>query len=119
MEQIDRIAGLVRDVLKENAIGAYLHGSSILGGLGPHSDIDVLVVCSRGTTPEEKRALVRRLLAVSGPVDPSVGRRPVGHWAGSRRRIDRSWSERGPFAPAKRMRAGTTRGPPFGLMRTT
>jgi predicted nucleotidyltransferase len=77
MEQIDQIVGLVRDVLGDDAVGAYLHGSAVFGGLKPHSDIDVLVVARRGTTPWEKRALIDRLLRISGPGDPSGRARPI------------------------------------------
>ena len=77
MEQIDQIASLVRDVLGENAVGAYLHGSTALGDLRPHSDIDVLVVSRRPTTLDEKRVLVARLLRMSGRGDPSGRARPI------------------------------------------
>ncbi len=77
MEQIDRIVTLVRDVLGQDVIGAYLHGSAVLGGLRPRSDIDVLVVARRGTTPAEKRALIDGLLPISGRGDPSGRSRPV------------------------------------------
>ncbi len=65
-EQLDRVVALVRDVLGPNAIGAYLLGSAVLGGLRPRSDLDVLVVSKRRTTREEKQRLVDRLLAISG-----------------------------------------------------
>jgi len=57
---------LVHDVLGREAIGAYLFGSAVLGGLKPRSDLDVIAVSARPTTREEKRRLVERLLAVSG-----------------------------------------------------
>ena len=48
----------------------------MLGGLRPHSDVDVLVVSKRPTTGEEKRRLVERLLTVSR--FPASGtRRPI------------------------------------------
>ena len=64
MEQIDRILSLVREVFGEDAVGAYLHGSAVLGGLRPDSDIDVLPV--RECT-----------------VDRVDGRRRVGHPPGA------------------------------------
>ena len=57
---------IVRDLLGEALIGAYLHGSAVLGGLRPTSDIDVLAVISRPTTEPERHALVDRLLDISG-----------------------------------------------------
>ena len=77
LEQIDRIVSLVRDVFGEDAVGAYLHGSAVLGGLRPDSDIDVLVVTRRATTPHEKRMLIDRLLALSGSGDPSGNARSI------------------------------------------
>jgi streptomycin 3"-adenylyltransferase len=57
---------LVHDVLGADALGAYLFGSAVLGGLKPRSDLDVIAVSARPTTRVEKRRLVDRLLAVSG-----------------------------------------------------
>jgi predicted nucleotidyltransferase len=67
VRQIDRVLRLVQDALGANAIGVYLHGSGVLGGLRPTSDLDVLVVCARPLTEAERRALVTGLLRVSLP----------------------------------------------------
>jgi streptomycin 3"-adenylyltransferase len=48
-------------------LGAYLHGSAVLGGMLPTSDVDVLAVIDRPTTPEERLELVRRLMPISLP----------------------------------------------------
>ncbi len=64
--QADAVLGLVRDVLGSDVIGAYLHGSAVLGGLRPRSDLDVLVVTRQPTTEAVRRALVDGLLDVSG-----------------------------------------------------
>lgn len=60
------VVAIVRDVLGDALVGAYLHGSAVLGGLRPTSDIDVLAVIDRSTTEPERRALVGRLLEISG-----------------------------------------------------
>ena len=57
---------LVCDVLAADAVGAYLFGSAVLGGLNPRSDLDVLAVSTRPTTRDEKRRFVDRLLTISG-----------------------------------------------------
>jgi predicted nucleotidyltransferase len=72
--QLDRVASLVWDVLDADLTAAYVFGSAVLGGLRPDSDLDVLVLSRRPTTLDEKRALVERLLAISGR------RRPEGRW---------------------------------------
>ena len=56
-------------------VGAYLYGSALTGGLRPRSDLDVLVLVERRTTPQERRRLVEGLLATSGR--DSQGRLPV------------------------------------------
>ncbi|MCI4062593.1 aminoglycoside adenylyltransferase family protein [Micromonospora sp. R77] len=66
MDQIQRIVGLVDRVLGPEVIGSYLHGSSVLGGLRPASDVDVLVVTRRGLDDQERRSLLDGLLAISG-----------------------------------------------------
>jgi predicted nucleotidyltransferase len=75
--QIDQIAILIRDVFGDDAIGAYLHGSTALGTMRPHSDIDVLVLSSRATTAGEKRVLIDRLLGMSGRGGPSGNARSI------------------------------------------
>jgi streptomycin 3"-adenylyltransferase len=69
----DHLVQLVRATLGDSLLGIYLHGSATLGGLRPHSDIDVLAVIRDRTTHSQRRALVEELLKVSG-VD---GRRHV------------------------------------------
>ncbi|GAA4687751.1 aminoglycoside adenylyltransferase family protein [Streptomyces chumphonensis] len=54
------------DVLGGDLIGVYLHGSSVLGGLRPASDVDVLVVSRRSMGERKRRALLEGLLGVSG-----------------------------------------------------
>ena len=71
MDQAQRVVTLVREILADALVGAYLHGSAAVGALRPTSDIDLLVVARRSTTPAEKRALIERLLSVSGRGDPT------------------------------------------------
>jgi predicted nucleotidyltransferase len=73
MDQARRVVALVREVLANGVIGVYLHGSAAFAGLQPTSDIDLLVVTRRPTTDAEKRALIERMLPVSGRGD-STGR---------------------------------------------
>jgi streptomycin 3"-adenylyltransferase len=75
-QQLDEVLTLVGEVLGPDVVGAYLHGSSVLGGLRPRSDLDILVVSRRPTTRDEKRRLVDRLLIVSR-ANPPGPRRPV------------------------------------------
>ncbi|NLU69447.1 DUF4111 domain-containing protein [Streptomyces sp. HNM0574] len=65
-EQLRETVGLVREVIGSALVGAYLHGSAVLGGLGPASDLDVLVVTRRSLDARERRALVAGLLEISG-----------------------------------------------------
>jgi predicted nucleotidyltransferase len=65
-EQLEQVLGIVRDVLGPAVVGAYLHGSAVLDGLRPHSDLDVLVVSRRRTSLEAKGRLVNRLLEAPG-----------------------------------------------------
>jgi predicted nucleotidyltransferase len=64
-DQIERLLDIVRGTLGDDVVGAYLFGSAVLGGLRPHSDLDVMVVSARRTTREEKRKIASELLAVS------------------------------------------------------
>jgi predicted nucleotidyltransferase len=66
---------VLADALNDVLVGAYLHGSAVLGGLRAESDLDVLAVSARATTTEEKRRILSRLLKISGR-----------HLSGARRR---------------------------------
>ncbi|MEU7161551.1 aminoglycoside adenylyltransferase family protein [Streptomyces chrestomyceticus] len=74
MNQKRETAALIGDVLGPAAVGSYLHGSAVLGGLRPASDLDVLVVSRRPTTAPQRRALLDGLLGISGFTG---GARPV------------------------------------------
>ncbi|WP_328413361.1 aminoglycoside adenylyltransferase family protein [Streptomyces violaceus] len=69
----DHLVQLLHRTLPDTLLGIYLHGSATLGGLRPHSDIDVLAVVTESMTYAQRRELVAELLTVSG-VD---GRRHV------------------------------------------
>ncbi|MEW2465117.1 aminoglycoside adenylyltransferase family protein [Streptomyces sp. NPDC046994] len=69
MSQVQEIVELVGGVLGREVIGMYLHGSSVLGGLRPASDVDVLVVTRRRMNERDRRALLRRLIRISGSPD--------------------------------------------------
>ncbi|WP_265667717.1 MULTISPECIES: aminoglycoside adenylyltransferase family protein [Streptomyces] len=77
MALAEQVVEVVRRVLGPAVRGAYLHGSAVLGGLRPHSDVDVFVVARRRTTQEERRALVAELLPVSGEKARTGPARPV------------------------------------------
>lgn len=77
MTQVEEVLRLVREVLGAGVIGAYLHGSAVLGGLKPHSDLDVFVVSQRHTTAHERRALADGLLELSGASLRGSSVRPV------------------------------------------
>ena len=68
--QLDRVLALTHQVLQAEAVGAYLFGSAVQGGLRPESDLDLLVVSRRPTTRTEKERLVHGLLPISGKSTP-------------------------------------------------
>ncbi|MGI5352270.1 aminoglycoside adenylyltransferase family protein [Streptomyces sp. CA-250714] len=70
-------ARVVRHVLGTDVVGGYLHGSAVLGGLRPHSDVDVFAVVRRRTSEGERRALVEGLLEISGEKARLGPARPV------------------------------------------
>lgn len=73
--QLDAVVRLVRDVLGDAAIGAYVFGSAVTSGLRPDSDLDVLAVSSRRTIEVERRALIDGLLTISRSRGDETGRR--------------------------------------------
>lgn len=59
MDQSYEIVMLVDGVFGPDAIGIYLHGSSVLGGLRPASDVDVLVVSRRPMDEKQRHTLLQ------------------------------------------------------------
>ncbi|MBJ6638434.1 DUF4111 domain-containing protein [Streptomyces sp. DHE7-1] len=66
MNQVHEIAKLLDGVLGPDAVGTYLHGSAVLGGLRPASDVDVLAVSRRSLGERERLELLGGLLPLSG-----------------------------------------------------
>lgn len=77
MAQVENVARLVREVLGADVIGVYLHGSAVLGGLRPHSDVDVFAVSRRRTAARQRRTLVEGLMEISGSEARGGPARPV------------------------------------------
>jgi predicted nucleotidyltransferase len=71
----ERSVALCRDALGTRLVGVYLHGSAVTQGLGPQSDVDLLVVAADPLDAAERGALLEGLLRLSGrypraPSDP-------------------------------------------------
>ncbi len=75
--QIALVTALIRESFPDAVLGVYLHGSSVVGGLKPGSDLDLFAVTSRRTTERERRRLIEALLQVSGPGDPAGRSRSI------------------------------------------
>ena len=69
---------VVEDVLGDSIIGIYLFGSAVVGGLKHESDVDILVAVSRPPGLWQRKALVARLMGVSGAIGNSQAIRPLG-----------------------------------------
>lgn len=65
-QQLKDSLELLKMILGPDLSGVYLYGSSLVGGLQKHSDIDLFVVTNRMTTLEEKTRLIANLLQISG-----------------------------------------------------
>jgi streptomycin 3"-adenylyltransferase len=71
------VAALVAEVLGKDLLGAYLYGSALAGGLRPGSDLDVLAVTRRRTSPAQRRALIAGLRPLSARDGRPHAWRPV------------------------------------------
>ncbi|MGI8387826.1 aminoglycoside adenylyltransferase domain-containing protein [Robertmurraya sp. P23] len=61
----------ISEIIKDDLIGIYIHGSLAMGGFNPKSsDIDVLVVTNKSMTVETKRKLAKLLLMQSSSPYP-------------------------------------------------
>jgi aminoglycoside 9-adenylyltransferase len=75
--EIAREAGRLVQLLAEGASAGWLFGSVVNGGLRPDSDVDVLVVVDEPLSEESRRAIVARLLTLSGEPGNDQGLRPL------------------------------------------
>ena len=75
--QVAAAAAVVRDVLGDDALATYLLGSAAAGQLRPTSDVDLLVVSRRPTSPEEKRRLVDGFTRISAGANRPATWRPL------------------------------------------
>jgi predicted nucleotidyltransferase len=74
LRQLERVLAIVRGVMSDQSVGAYVHGSCALDRLQHTSDLDVLVVSTRRPAVRTRHLLVTRLLEVSGRRAPTPGR---------------------------------------------
>lgn len=65
MTQTEDTVRLVRQTLGADVVGIYLYGSASLGGLRPHSDIDLFAVVERPVSDGSRGRLVEGLLDLS------------------------------------------------------
>ena len=63
---IKSFVGQAREILRENLVGIYLHGSSVMGCFNPDkSDIDLIVVADRPLSDADKKAFMDMTVACS------------------------------------------------------
>src|SRR5687768_7905996 len=77
VSQQREIVHLLREVLGSDLLGVYLYGSAMLGGLRPHSDVDVFAVSRRTLRPSERRRLMSGVMEFSGRRAAGGPARPV------------------------------------------
>jgi predicted nucleotidyltransferase len=76
-KQLDRLVTGIEGILGTGLLGMYRHGSAVLGGLRPDSDIDIVVVATRRTSTDEKRRVIELLLTLSGGRSSTALGRPI------------------------------------------
>lgn len=74
--QVNQFSDTLVQLLGNNLVGIYLHGSLALGGFNPsRSDIDMLIVIREGLSPDSKREMAHLVLQTSRaprPVELSI-----------------------------------------------
>jgi streptomycin 3"-adenylyltransferase len=78
LRQATKAKELILNVLGDATLGIYLYGSCVSGGLRPHSDLDLLVICERSLSCAERLDVLRGLLPLSaGSGAQGCDRRPL------------------------------------------
>lgn len=65
-EVTDKIVAAYKDILKDNLVGIYLHGSVAMGCSTQNSDIDLLVVVNENISNTECRKIIDATMGVEG-----------------------------------------------------
>jgi len=66
--QLEQLTGFLQQLLGESLFAIYLYGSAVDGGLGPESDLDLLVVITQALTFQQRQQLTETLLKISYPI---------------------------------------------------
>ncbi|MFW1812135.1 ANT(3'')-II family aminoglycoside nucleotidyltransferase [Acinetobacter ursingii] len=66
--QLEQLTASLQQLLGEALFGIYLYGSAVDGGLGPESDLDLLVVITQALTLQQRKQLAETLLQISHPI---------------------------------------------------
>lgn len=66
--QLEQLTASLQHLLGEALFGIYLYGSAVDGGLGPESDLDLLVVITQALTLQQRKQLAETLLQISHPI---------------------------------------------------
>ncbi|MBD2810704.1 DUF4111 domain-containing protein [Xenorhabdus sp. Vera] len=76
--EADKALLIIQKRLAESLVAVYLHGSAVVGGLRPRSDVDLLVVIDQPMTSKVRECLANDLMIISGryPSEPD-GHRPI------------------------------------------
>ncbi|MBC8953601.1 aminoglycoside adenylyltransferase domain-containing protein [Xenorhabdus sp. PB62.4] len=64
--EADKALLIIQKRLAESLVAIYLHGSAVVGGLRPLSDVDLLVVIDQPMTSEVRECLTADLMRISG-----------------------------------------------------
>jgi streptomycin 3"-adenylyltransferase len=65
--QVRNTTAALCEILRDNLVAVWLHGSALTGKLRPQSDIDLMVVVSRKLSNNQRDKLLAALLELSGP----------------------------------------------------
>jgi aminoglycoside 9-adenylyltransferase len=76
-DEAKQARSVFEDLLGDSIVGIYLFGSAVVGGLKRDSDVDILVAVTEPPSILQRKALVARLMSVSGEVGNPQSIRPV------------------------------------------
>lgn len=66
--QLQQLQEYLHALFAESLFAIYLYGSAVDGGLGPESDLDLLVVVTQSLTHAQRQQLAQALLTLSHPI---------------------------------------------------
>lgn len=75
--ELEKSLSFIEQTLGENCLASYLHGSAVVSGLKPTSDLDLLFIVKSPLDNKTRSTLITGLMSLSGAINNQEGQRAL------------------------------------------